>query len=208
MLDPGDASENICIHVRQPVTYKLLTKGKYSMHIVIPRQLVRHRCENMRTAWGILSRSELPILPQLKKSKHNLCKGEMCKYVFVNAYMHLSRGSRWAGCIYEDLFLRLFLHSSDEYSMCSERRACKKPKREAGKRENVAGNSHSNTNTHVLSHTLKHTHTHGLQQWEERATVTNSYGATEVAGNLSNRTIKLQLSFFSFFYSRCMYLGG
>lgn len=67
------------------------------------------------------------------------------------------------------------------------------PKRKGGQRENVAGNTRTYT---------------ALQQWEERATVTNSFGATKVAGNLSNGTIKLQLSFFSFFYSRCMYLGG
>lgn len=55
--------------------------------------------------------------------------------------------------------------------------------------------------------TIARTNT-ALQQWEEIATVTNSFGATKVAGNLSNGTIKLQLSFFSFFYSRCMHLGG
>lgn len=65
--------------------------------------------------------------------------------------------------------------------------------------------------THIHSSTCVHTYTRvhtALQQWEERATVTNNSGATKVAGNLSNGTIKLQLSFFSFFYSRCMYLGG
>lgn len=73
------------------------------------------------------------------------------------------------------------------------------PRREGGQRENVPGNSHTHRRTH--------THT-ALQQWEERATVTNSFGASKVAGNLSNGTIKLQLSFFSFFYSRCTDLGG
>lgn len=32
----------------------------------------------------------------------------------------------------------------------------------------------------------------------KEATVTNGFPATKVAGNLSNRTIKLQLSFFGF----------
>lgn len=55
------------------------------------------------------------------------------------------------------------------------------------------------SSTCVLAH--KHTNVHtALQQWEERATVTNNSGATKVAGNLSNGTIKLQLSFFSFFF--------
>lgn len=67
------------------------------------------------------------------------------------------------------------------------------PKRKGGQKENVPGNTCTYT---------------ALKQWEERATVTNSFGATKVAGNLSNETIKLQLSFFSFFYSRCMYLCG
>lgn len=68
--------------------------------------------------------------------------------------------------------------------------------------ENVPSNSHSHKHRHKCAHA--HTHTimgshAALQQWEERATVTNSFGATKVAGNLSNGTIKLQLSFFSFF---------
>lgn len=54
--------------------------------------------------------------------------------------------------------------------------------------------------TYTHTHTDADTHTHTLQQWEERATVTNSSGATKVAGNLSNGTIKQQLSFFSFFF--------
>lgn len=68
------------------------------------------------------------------------------------------------------------------------------PKRKGGQRENVPSNSHSHRHTG----TIKRTH-RALQRWEERATVTNSFGATKVAGNLSNGTIKLQLSFFSFF---------
>lgn len=85
------------------------------------------------------------------------------------------------------------------------------PKRKGGQRENVPSNSHSHRHRHTC--TIKRTH-RALQQWEERATVTNSFGATKVAGNLSNGTIKLQLSFFSFFIadacilvasSRCTY---
>lgn len=51
----------------------------------------------------------------------------------------------------------------------------------------------------MCTHTQSCAHTQPPQRWEERATVTNSFGATKVAGNLSNGTIKLQLSFFSFF---------
>ena len=61
--------------------------------------------------------------------------------------------------------------------------------------------THIHTNTDAYNRAHTHTITHSraaLQQWEERATVTNSFAATKVAGNLSNRTIKLQLSFFSF----------
>lgn len=68
------------------------------------------------------------------------------------------------------------------------------------RRTRVHGRTHKRT-------TIARANT-ALQQWEEIATVTNSFGATKVAGNLSNGTIKLQLSFFSFFYSRCMHLGG
>lgn len=61
-------------------------------------------------------------------------------------------------------------------------------------KRNVPDNSHSHRHghVHIHTHTLTqiYTHTHTLQQWEERATVTNSSGATKVAGNLSNGTIK------------------
>lgn len=59
--------------------------------------------------------------------------------------------------------------------------------------------------THTLECAHEHTHTQrhtpaALQRWEERATVTNSFGASKVAGNLSNGTIKSQLSFFRCFF--------
>lgn len=81
-----------------------------------------------------------------------------------------------------------------------------------GQSENVPANSNSQkigfcVCLRVLAITCSHV---ALQQWEERATVTNSFAATKVAGNLSNGTIKLQLHFFSFFffYSKCMDLRG
>lgn len=59
------------------------------------------------------------------------------------------------------------------------------------------------THKHTEHRQKMHAHTHtlaALQQWEERATVTNSFGASKVAGNLSNGTIKSQLSFFRCFF--------
>lgn len=87
----------------------------------------------------------LPILSYLTQSPLNPCKKEVRKYVFVNAYMHISRGSQWAGCIYEALFLWLFSCSSNEYSMGSEREAfaAVEPKRKGEQRENVPDNSHT-----------------------------------------------------------------
>lgn len=72
-----------------------------------------------------------------------------------------------------------------------------KAQEEREQSENVPSNSYSHKHTHT--HTQSRGSRAALQQWEERATVTNSFGATKVAGNLSNGTIKLQLSFFSFF---------
>ncbi len=100
----------------------------------------------------------------------------------------------------------MFSHGSDEYSMGSERRASWSPREKEGKEKMcLLTHIHTNTDTRARTHTQSyahthtHTHTQPLQRWEERATVTNSFGATKVAGNLSNGTIKLQLSFFSFF---------
>lgn len=114
--------------------------------------------------------------------------------------MHLSRSSQWAGCIYEACFSGWFLHSSDEYSLDSERMTSRAQEKRC-QSENVSANSHSHkigfcVCLRVLAIMCSHV---ALQQWEERATVTNSFAATKVAGNLSNGTIKLQLSFFSFF---------
>src|SRR4029434_4886091 len=78
--------------------------------------------------------------------------------------------------------------------------------------------SHTHTHTHLKdvltftqfhahrrarTHAHTHTHTHtpvAPQWWEGQSTVTNRSAAPDLAGNLSNGTIKLQLSFFSSFF--------
>lgn len=94
----------------------------------------------------------------------------------------------------------VFLHSLVEYSLDSERMASRAQEKR-GQSKTVPANSHCHKIGFcacLCALAIVGSHV-GLQQWEERATVTNSFAATKVAGNLSNGTIKLQLSFFSFF---------